>query len=328
MPANLPPAYHEAEARFRSARTPQEKVDALEEMLRVIPKHKGTEKLQASLKSRIARLRQTPKQKGGARARGPHVPREGAGQIALVGPPNTGKSALVACLTHAKPEVAAYPFTTREAVPGMMPFEDVAVQLVDLPPISPEHVEPWVYDLIRPADLLWIVVEQAGSLEGLEQTRRLLSARHIEPVPYGTSGTGDSTAGGATRKPSLLVVTGLDRPESAGNLELLGELLEEPWPLLAVSTVDGKGLEDLRRRSFDALELIRVYTKKPGKPADHAQPYTLRRGATVADLAEAIHKDLVAQLRFARVWGPSAFDGQTVQREHVLADGDVVEIHL
>jgi ribosome-interacting GTPase 1 len=327
MPANLPPAYHEAERRYRAAKTPQEKLAALEEMLRLIPKHKGTEKLQASLKSRISKLKRQPKQKDAARSHSHHIPKEGAAQIALVGPPNAGKSALLDRLTHATPEVAEYPFTTRKALPGMTSFEDVAFQLVDLPPLSDEYVEPWVYDLIRQADLIWLVVEHASSLDGLELTRRLLLAKHIEPVPGGTI-SADEAAVGWARKPALLVVTGLDRPESPENLEILKELIQQPWSVLPVSTVDGRGLEELKRASFQTLDLIRVYTKKPGKPADREQPFTLRRGATVNDLAAMIHKDLREQIKFARVWGESAFDGQTVQREHVLADGDVVEIRV
>ena len=327
MPANLPPAYHEAERRYRAAKTTEDKLAALEEMLRLIPKHKGTEKLQAGLKSRAAKLKRQPRQKGGAKAHSHHIPREGAGQVALVGPPNGGKSALVDRLTHASPQVAEYPFTTREAQPGMMPFEDVAIQLVDLPPLSEEHVEPWLYDVVRQADLLWLVVEHTNSLDELELTQRLLSEKRIEPVPWGTA-AGDEVPAGCVCTPALLVVTGMDRPEAAENLEILRELMPRDWPISPVSSLDGSGLDELARASFQALDLIRVYTKRPGKPADREQPFTLRRGATVGDLAAAIHKDLREQLDFARIWGGSAFDGQTVQRDHVLADGDVVEIHM
>ncbi len=326
MSANLPPAYHEAERRFRAASTPETQVAALEEMLRLIPKHKGTEKLQATIKSRISKLKHQPAQKGGTRSFGHHVPHEGAGQVALIGPPNAGKSSLVARLTDAPAEVAEYPFTTREVLPAMMPYEDIAFQLLDLPPLSKEHVEPWVYDVIRQADLFWLVVDQSNSLDQLEETRRLLRLKHIEPVPWG--GTDTEIERGVIGRPSLLVVTGLDRPESAEDLEILEELLEEPWPTLAVSSLDGSGLEELGKKTFEALEIIRVYTKRPGKPADRNRPFTLPHGATIRDLARTIHKDLVEDLKSARVWGANVFDGQTVQRDHVLEEGDIVEIHM
>ncbi len=326
MPANLSPDYYEAEARFRSATDPQEKMAALEEMLRVIPKHKGTEKLQADIKARMAKLRKQP-QKKGAKGFSRHIPRQGAGQVALVGPPNSGKSALVNRWTHATPEVAPYPFTTREPLPGMMPFEDVAFQLIDLPPLSEEHVEPWVYDLIRAAELVWLVVDGEDSLEGIEMVRRMLAAKHLELYAADGEPPGERHVG-YSYKPVLLVVTRADHEGSAENLEILAELFEESWPLLSVSGTSGQGTDELARATFDALRIMRVYTKQPGKPPDKEQPFTLPIGATVTELARTIHKDIERGFRFARIWGPSVFDGQTVQGEHVLQEGDVVEIHI
>jgi ribosome-interacting GTPase 1 len=326
MPANLPPVYHEAEARFRAAKQVEEKIAALEEMLRLIPKHKGTDKLQADLKSRLAKLRRQPRKKGAARGFSHHIPKEGAGQVVLVGPPNGGKSSLVDRLTHASPQVADYPFTTREPLPGMMPFEDVAFQLIDLPPLSDEYMEPWIFDLIRSADLLWIVVDGADSLDGLALVERLLAAKRVGIHPARSSPQKPDEIGW-TSKPALLLVTGQDRPDSTENLQILTELMERPWPIVPVSSIDGSGLEELKRRTFDAMEVIRIYTKQPGKPPDREQPFTLPSGSTVADLARVIHKDLLDHLKFARVWGGSVFDGQTVQRDHVLEEGDVIEIH-
>ncbi len=229
-------------------------------------------------------------------------------------------------LTHARPEVAEYPFTTRQALPGMMPYEDIAFQLVDLPPLSHEYVEHWVFDLIRAADLVWIVVDGADSIDGQQLVQGMLRDKHIAVVPA-DAGPPEQTEPGWACKPALVVVTGRDRPGSADNLQILRELLEVPWPVASVSTVDGAGLDELARLTFEALRVIRVYTKQPGKPADREQPFTLPIGATVGDLAVTIHKDILENLKFARVWGESAFDGQSVQRDHVLADGDIVEIH-
>ena len=326
MPANLPPTYHEAEDRYRAATSTGEKIEALEEMLRIMPKHKGTDKLQADIKSRIAKLKRQPKKKGATRAFSHRIPKEGAGQIALVGPPNSGKSSLVRRLTHATPEVAEYPFTTREALPGMMRFEDVAFQLIDLPPLSNEYVEPWIYDGIRAADMLWLVLDEENPLDGLELTRGLLEAKRIRMLPVG-SDPPERQPGWSIKK-TLMVLTGLDRPGAAENVEILDELLEVRWPKVAVSSVSGEGLEQLGRTTFEALEIIRVYTKQPGKPADREQPFTLPVGSTINDLARTIHKDLQEQLKFARIWGGAVFDGQTVQKDHRLVEGDVVEIHV
>jgi ribosome-interacting GTPase 1 len=326
MPANLTPAYREAEARFRSAVTREEKIACLEDMLRVIPKHKGTDKLQADLRSRLSRLKREPTKKGPGRRQSHRVPREGAGQVVLVGPPNAGKSSLVASLTHAKPEVASYPLTSREATPGMMPFEDVAFQLVDLPPLCEEHVEPWVYDLVRAGDLAWLVVSIEHPLAGLDLVTELLAQKAIVLHPAGAAGPAE-TRPGWMHKPALLVVTGMDNDGAEGDLAALGELLEVAWPTVPVSSLDGTGLEELAKRTYDALDIIRIYAKEPRKEADLARPFTLARGATVGDLARTIHKDIAEGFKFARVWGPSAFDGQSVKDAHVLEEGDVVEIH-
>jgi uncharacterized protein len=345
MPANLTAVYKTAEAAFKAAVTREEKLAALEEMLRVIPKHKGTEKLQADLRSKISRLKKEPVKKGAARGPSHRIPHEGAGQVVLVGPPNAGKSALVAGLTKADPEVAAYPMTTREATPGMMAYGDIAFQLIDLPPLCDEHVENWVYDLIRAGDLAWVVLSIEDPLAGLETVQRLLAAKAIQlgptldPIAGEAAGSvaepdraegADPPRPGWTRLPAFLVVTGLDRPGAREDLavldELLVELVVESWPRVAVSIITGEGIGTLGDRTFDALGIIRVYTKEPGHEPDRARPFTLPVGSTVDSLAHAIHGDVADSLKYARIWGHAAFDGQRVNRDHLLADGDVVEL--
>jgi ribosome-interacting GTPase 1 len=324
MPTNVPPQYKEAEARFRAAATVEEKIAALEEMLSIMPKHKGTDKLQADIKTRLAKLRRQTGKKGARRGASHMIPKEGAGQVALVGPPNGGKSSLVAKATRAVPKVAEYPYSTQDAVPGMMPYQDVGLQLIDLPPVSQEHVEPWVFDLVRRADLLWLVVASGSALDGLEETRDLLLQKRIRVVPAGSP---REEGGLDLEKEALLVVTGGDRPRSEDEVEALRDLLGDPWPVFLVSSLDGRGFEELARVTFEALDVMRVYTKEPGRPPDMEKPFTLERGATVGDLARAIHKDLSEQFKFAKVWGEAVFDGQRVKPDHVLHDGDVVEVH-
>ena len=320
MPANLTPDYHRAEQRFREARGVDDKIAALEEMLRVMPKHKGTDHLQADIRARIARLRKEGSKKAARSSFSYVIPREGAGQVALAGPPNSGKSSLVRALTRATPAVADYPFTTREPTPGMAPYEDIAFQVIDLPPLAEEHAEPWVFDLVRRADLVWVVLDGREALDGFEEVKMLLEARGL-----GLHSAREVQPPRAAKK-AMLVLTRADRPVTGESIEVVDELLERRWPVVAVSSTTGSGLDELKRRTFAALDILRVYTKEPGKEADRV-PFTLPRGATVADLAARIHKDLLAHLKFARVWGSGAFDGQTVQRDRVLAEGNVVEIH-
>ncbi|MFB3855083.1 MAG: GTPase [Vicinamibacterales bacterium] len=326
MPANLTPEYRRAEERFRAAKTVAEKIEAVEEMLRVMPKHKGTDHLQADLRARLSKLRKEPAKKGARGGFSHIIPSEGAGQVALVGPPNSGKSSLVRALTHATPEVTAYPFTTREPVPGMMAFEDIDFQLVDLPPISEQHVEPWVFDLVRHADLVWLVMSAPAALEGFDEVRGLLAGRGIDVEPAGRLELREGEAGRLVQR-ALIVLTGIDRPESEGAVEALEELFDRRWPILPTSATTGAGLDALRRRTFEAFGIVRVYTKQPGKPRDNSAPFTLPFGSTVGDLAARIHKDVAGSLKFARVWGASTFPGQAVSKEHVLSEGDLVEIH-
>jgi uncharacterized protein len=328
MPANLTPQYHDADKRFRQAKTAAEKISALEDMLALIPKHKGTEKMQADLKRRLSKAREEAqkKSKTGARGNTYHVPREGAGQVVLVGPPNSGKSTLLAVLTNATPEVGDYPFTTRKPLPGMMDFENIKIQLVDLPPIAPEWTEGWVYALIRNADLVLILVDLASDdvVEDAEQIRSQLATHKIRLM---RQAGGESSEGGEITKRALLVGNKAELEDAKERGTFLTELYAAEYPMLTISAVSGSNLDILRGALYDGLGVLRVYTKSPGKKPEHDAPFVLKQGATILDVAEAVHKDIAASLKFARVWGADTFDGQRVTRDYVVQDGDVIELH-
>jgi ribosome-interacting GTPase 1 len=314
-----------ADKKFKEATTPQQKLEALEEMLATIPKHKGTEKMQADLKRRIAKVRQeTQRRKGAARAR-PfyHVEREGAGQIVLVGPPNSGKSSLLAALTNAQPEIGDYPFTTRVPLAGMAPFEDVQIQLVDLPPVSPEMTEGWFYAIIRGADGALAVVDLSDPdvLTSTEQTLESLASGGVELIPP------DRPHGEPRQVRAVFVAAKLDAPRAAEALEIFKEFYGGRLPVLPVSAREDVNLLQLRRTLFEMLDVIRIYSKKPGKKADTDAPYVVRRGTTVLDAAGIVHKDFAQHLKYARLWRRGALEGQMVSREHVLEDGDILELH-
>ena len=324
MPANLTPDYLAADRKFKEATTPQQRLTALEEMLSTIPKHKGTEKMQADLKRRIAKLREeTQRRKGAARSR-PfyHVEREGAGQIVLVGAPNTGKSSILAALTNATPEVADYPFATRVPLSGMASFDDVQIQLVDLPPISPE-TEAWLYAIIRGADGALVVVDLATPdiLESTEELLGLLAAANIELIPPGRPRAGREV-------PAVYVPAKMDAPDAPSVLEVFKEFSGDRLPLLPISAEQGTNLGELRRMIFDMLGVIRVYSKKPGKKPDLHVPYILRRGTSVLEAAAVVHKDFAERLKYARLWRRGGeIDGQMIGRDHPLEDGDILELH-
>jgi ribosome-interacting GTPase 1 len=331
MPANLTPQYRAAEERYRAATDPEEKVAALREMLAIIPKHKGTEKLQADLKQRIAKLAHFKDHGGAKRTTFDHVPREGAGQVVLIGPPNAGKSSLLAALTRAEPVIAAYPFTTHVPQPGMMPFEDIMIQLVDTPAIAAEHTPPWLPGLIRSADLALLMVDltEPALLEQVDFVLARLAQSRVQLVAPGAAveAAADGEDHAVDWVTTIVAGNRSDLPEAGVGSALLAELLAGRLPIRSISALARHGLEDLRREIFILLDVIRVYAKEPGKPADRERPFVLKRGATVADFAISIHRDLANQMRFARVWGTRTFDGQTVHRDHPLADGDVLELH-
>jgi hypothetical protein len=329
MPANLTPQYEKAEARFRSAATSEEKLDALEEMIRLLPKHKGTEKIQADLKRRLSKLKS-----GEARTKTSkqlsiwNVPRAGGGQVALFGCPNAGKSALLGALTNAKAAVADFPFTTHAPTPGIMMMEDAPIQLVDLPSVTADHVDGGLWGLIHHADAVVMVVDLSAAdvLDQVETLVNLLASRRLQPVfDPSPSPPGDSSAAGPIR--ALMAANKTDAA-SPGDLEGLEELYGERLRIFGVSAVTGKGLDRLRREIFELLAVMRVYAKEPGKEADRSKPFVLPIGSTIAHFAETIHRDFPSRLKFARIWGAERFNGIQVHGDYVLADHDVVELHI
>lgn len=330
MPANLTPQYLEADAKFKAAETTEEKLEALEEMLAVIPKHKGTEKMQADIKRRIAKFRQKAKASGASRkGLDLHIDKEGAGQVAVAGPPNSGKSLLVRRLTNAEPEVADYPFTTRRPLPGMMEYEDILIQLVDVPPIASDMTEPWVVALLRSADAVLLVLDAASGsiLEDIESLQDELLNYKLRLIAPGAEPAGEFPVGTAFR-PAIIAANKMDMSGAEDDLQVFRELYQPDLPVVPIAAQTGDGLEELKGRIFELLGIVRVYTKIPGKPPDLGRPFVLKRGSTVADLAATVHKEFAGRLRFARAWGKNKPDGVMVGRDQELLDKDIVELHV
>ena len=327
MPANLPPDYFEAERRFKQAATTAEKIAALEDLMATVPKHKGTDHLRADLRRKLSQLnkeaQEQRRKKGGGRDSLYNVPREGAAQVALAGFANAGKSSILANLTKAVPVIADYPLSTVLPCPGMMPYEDIQIQLIDLPPIPNEATDGWVSGIMRVADALLIVIDLAEDAD----TQMELLLDQIGKWNIRTEKPGE----GETRvlvKRALVAANKKDLPGAMENFDRLRSARGSRFPMVALSCLKKEGLEDLKRGIFQLVSIIRVYSKPPGKDPDLSMPYTVPAGSTVMDVAEKVHKDFVTKLKYARVWGSAKFDGMRVERTHVLKDRDIIELSM
>lgn len=329
MATNLTPQYHKAEEGYRRSTTTEEELKWLEIMLREMPKHKASEKLQSDLKQKISKAKKEleTERKSPSQGHGVRIPRQGAGTAILLGGPNAGKSQLLRGLTRATPEVAPYPFTTRTPLPGMMSWEDVMVQLVDTPPITADYLEPYMQGLIRAADVAVLLVD-LGADEGLDQVAELLKRLHGTKTRLARQSALDEDDVGISYTRTLLAPNKIDLADAALRLELLLEFCPVDFEQFPISAHAGTGLEELRQAIYQSLDVVRVYTKLPtAKQADYERPFTVRRGGTLLDVAGLVHKDFLANLKYAKVWGTAVHDGSVVKADYVLHDKDVVELH-
>lgn len=328
MPANLTPQYHKAEAAYRQAETPQEELECLQLMLREIPKHKGTDRLQADLKSKIAKVKaDSQKQSQSSGKATAKIPKQGAGRVLLIGAPNCGKSSLLAALTRAQPEIGNYPFTTQSPMPGMMLFEDCPFQLIDLPPVTEDFMDPATIGLVRGADMIFLVIDLASD-NLIEDTQAVLARFDGGKTRLGRETMLDEEDIGVSYTSTLTVFNKSDDADATERLNLLSEFIELPFDHLHVSATEGSGLSELRREVFERLNIVRVYTKHPKeKDPDMSKPFPIHKGETLVDVAEQVHRDMAASLKSARIWGTSVHPGTTVKPDYQPIDGDVAELH-
>jgi ribosome-interacting GTPase 1 len=332
MAANLTPQYLEAERKLKTAKTPQERLEIMQEMMALMPKHKATEKLQAGLKAKISKLKEEiERQPAGKKGGVSHlVPKQGAGQVIVVGPPNAGKSSLIKALTGADPEIGEYPFTARSPAPYMMKYGNTRVQLVDLPPMTADLMESWQVELIKIADAALMVADMADpdGAAGIESLAAKLKEKRIEFVPEDFVFPAEEIGPPVFRKRTLLVGNKTDRDAGGENLEMLKTFFGEKWTIVPASAGTGDGIDDLKGRIFRLLHVIRVYSKVPGKKADSGEPFILKRGSTVIDAARVVHKDFAEKLNYARLWRTDVYNGLMVNRDQPLEDEDILELHL
>lgn len=326
MPANLTPEYFKAEQWYREAVTPEEKILALERMLAVMPKHKGTDHLKADLRRKLSKLREAPAKKGKAKHVDIfHVQRTGVGQVVLLGTPNSGKSSIVAALTNAKANVAAFPFATTGPVPGMMVFEDVQIQLVDMPPITADYVAPGQVGTYRNCDLIAITIDLSGNVA--EQMGVCMDFLESRSLLIDAETPSADQQGNVLGRRAFCICTKSDIAKS-GAFGKLKRNAKHQFEYVKISTESRAGMAELPGTLFRLLNIIRVYAKPPGKKPDMNEPFTLPVGSTVMDLATAIHRELTDKLKFARIWGAGVYAGQNAQRGHILNDKDIIELHF
>jgi len=327
MPANLPPQYYEEEKKLKTARTPEEKAAIFESLLSMIPKHKGTEKLQADLKRRLSKARLQEGKRSGGKRKGDehHVPKEGAGQVVLAGLPNVGKSTIVNAVTKAAPVIAEYPYSTMKPLSGMARFENIRIQLVDIPPLFWEVTDTWVANILRNADALCVLTElnddPVGQVELILEELKEKRIRFLEK-----SDSAQKATAGFFPKRLFIAGTKCDLEGSEPGLKALEEAYGTVFTVVGISAEAGIGLETFIREAFLVLDRIRVYSKAQGKKPDMESPFVLSKGTTVIEMAREIHKDFVTGLRAARIYSEDKYNGQRVGKDFILRDGDIIEI--
>jgi len=386
MVTNLPAEAKAKFVKYMEAKTPEEKLRALQEFLSSVPKHKGTENLIRWARKRMAELREEieerKRKRSGGSAPSFFIEKTCPAQVVMLGLANVGKSALLRALTGAKAEVSDYPYTTRFPIPGVLKYQDVDIQLIEAPAIipggggwngkviglaknsdgliividlsqDPEYQFRTIESILRNHGIYitkprgYVVIERSRGANGIkihiygkllcthDDIRRLLESYRIYNATVKIYGEVDlDTIEQAlfetmVYKPTIVVATKRDLDPLEHNLRTLRACVPKEIPVIPVSVERGDVPKDLIGRTiFEKLELVRVYTKPPlGKPSE--KPLVLRRGATVLDVAKAIHSDFYEKFAYARIWGPSAkYPGQRVGRDHIVEDGDIVEINL
>ncbi len=326
MPANLPPNYYEKERELKFASTPEEKIQIYLELLSIMPKHKGTDKLKADLRSKIAKLkRELGKKSGVARFDFYHVPKEGAAQAVMLGLPNSGKSQILGVLTNAEPEIRNYPFTTRKPQIGMLIYEDIQIQIVDMPPVSLDYAPGWIFGIARSSNLLLIVLDisKKDVSKQIEILLNLLESSHIRTFKNDAQQTDENFM----YKQSLVLCNKEDMEAAQYNFQFLSKKYHRQLEFISISALKNSGIKKLKDDIYKSLNIIRVYTKPPKKDIDKSHPFVLKKNTKIIELASQIHKDFITNLKYVRLWRNQKLKGMRVDRDEILQDGDIIEFH-
>ena len=296
MPTNVPPQYRDAEQRFREAVSVQGKIAALQEMLQIMPKHKGTDHLKAQLRARLSKLMsdlETSSGGKGGRTEQFSLPKEGAGRSTLIRPTNVGKALLLSSATGAKTKVGSYELSTQEPIPGMYPYNDIYIQMVDTPPIDNIATQSRLYGLLRTSDIFVFVADLTNN--PVDQTEN--SFKELEEWGFKLLEKGQYTDEDDqfTSKPTIIVCNKADIPGALDNYEYMETHYGGKFPLIMASAHEEVGLDELAEELFTSLKIIRIYTKSPRERLEdftNENPVVLPNGSTVGEAAQQVHKEL------------------------------------
>tara|TARA_B100000315_G_C14474795_1_gene540088 strand:- start:286 stop:1125 length:840 start_codon:yes stop_codon:yes gene_type:complete len=279
----------------------------------------------------MAKLTQATDKKSATQRASMVILKEGAAQVVVIGPPNAGKSQLVSRITNASPTVAEYPFTTHTAIPGMMGFENIQIQLIDTPPLVSHATESWLPPMLVRADALLVMADLSDDpLAHIEAITAELGNMRMDIIDGGIEDRQSSPYGKDVlrHKKALIIGNKLDLAQANQTYAILQDKYKDQPSVIALSAKEGTGLEELKLKIYQMLDIIRVYTKVPSGKPDFSDPIILDRGSTLENAAASVHKDFRASLKYARVWGSGKHDGAMIKRDHTLQDGDIIELHV
>ncbi len=300
MPINASYEYINAEKVYLNAKTLDEKIVALEEMIRKAPRHKGSENLLAELKTRLKKFKEKKeKSKKIGKTSFKGVRKEGF-QVVLLGLPNSGKSSLLAKLTNAKPKISEHPFTTKEPEIGTLDYQEVKAQIIDLSSIGSDFLDIGIKNT---ADLIIIVANNLNDVDKI--------------IPLTTKSYGKR----------LIAITKSDLLSQEELRKLEEKIRSKRLNAIIISCYNNHNINILKESIFHAMNVIRIYTKEPSKPVSTI-PIVLPANSSVKDAAESILKGFSLKVKETRATGPSSkFPNQKVGLSHVLKDKDIVEFH-
>jgi hypothetical protein len=309
MPANLPPQFFELQKKMKKTQDVEEKIEILKEMLAVCPKHKGTEKVREDLKRKMAKLRKEIQviKKASRKENIYTIKKEGAGQVVIVGPPNSGKTTLINALCSSHFKTGDYLFTTTLPQPAMMSFENIQIQLVDLPPLTEDFFPGWMKNILWNVDIILSVFDLSSpdfekEVKSFKQILKNLKLNEKEILFIGNK-------------------LDLEKIPSSSILKRIGISM-------IVSAKNKIGLEKLKKKIFERLKIVRVYSKKPGEKPNFKSPFVFKQGAILLDFIEEIHQGFLKNFKFAKLYKKDLKNPIFISKNYILQDEDIIELHF